>query len=99
MELELQRHIEKVIDICRLIDNGEEYRGMLTGYLPELNQIINNILAYAKDPGRSFTISEVFVVHVLEDIVYGIEHKDIVILSDVLKHGLMEIYYYTLSEM
>ena len=66
--------------------------------MPDLNKVINNILIYAQNEQNNFTINEVFVLHVLEDIVYGIEHFDYVILLDVLKHGLLEIYQYTLYE-
>ncbi len=99
MEIELQRHVKQIADICKLIENDKECMDVLIRYLPDLNTTINNILKYAQDQQNNFAINEMFVLHVLEDIVYGIEHRDLVILLDVLKHGLLEIYQYTLYEL
>lgn len=95
----LQMHIERVDDICCLIENEDEYLGVLTGYLPLLNQVISYILASVQNPEVSFTINEQFVVQVLQDILYGMEHQDDVFLLDTLRYGLLEIYKYAGEEL
>lgn len=91
MEIELQSHIEKVNDICTLIDCGGEYLPKVLSYLPEINKTIGIIL-------NCFEVNEQFVAQVLRDIVYGVEHSDAVILKDTLQYGLLEIYYYVSEE-
>lgn len=97
--MELQTHIERVEQICNLIEHGEEYIEELTGYLAALNELMGTILAYAQNREIPFTINEQFVLQVLKDIIYGIEHKDSVFLLDVLRYGLLEIYAYTANEL
>lgn len=98
MDMTLQEHIEQVNNICARIENDEEYMGDLTGYLPALNQMMQKILEVVQNSEIPFDINEQFVLQVLEDIVYGIEHSDAVILLDVLRYGLLEIYYYIADE-
>lgn len=99
MGIEIEPHMERIQHICCLIENGEAYLEELTTYLTALNRIIGAILSYAANQGNSFFINEEFVVQVLKDIVYGIEHKDSVFLLDVLRYGLLEIYSYTRDEL
>lgn len=94
MREDLQLQIEKLDQICVLIENEEAYAAVLNGYLPELNQTIHYILDCSQDATKPFTINEQFVVQVLEDILYGMEHQDSVILLDAIRYGLMEIYSY-----
>lgn len=96
MIAELQAQIEKVDFICCQIEQEEEYLGELMEYLPVLNQVIQVILACAKDPEIPFDINEAFVLQILKDIIYGIEHKDAVFLLDTLRYGLQEVYRYTI---
>lgn len=97
--MDLQIHIERVEHICNLIEQGEEYIEELTGYLTALNELIGAVLACAQNQETPFTINEQFVLQVLKDIIYGIEHKDSVFLLDVLRYGLLEIYDYTANEL
>ena len=92
--MNLQLQIETVEGICRLIESEKEYMKELTGYLPVLNQTISFILECAGNPETPFMINEEFVLQVLKDILYGMEHQDSVFLLDVLRHGLLEIFYY-----
>lgn len=96
---DLRIHIGKVNEICRLIENEEEYNGALNEYLPKLNLIINDLLLYAQDEESSFTINEQFVIQVLQDVLYGMEYQDSVILLDALRYGLLEIYSYGIDEL
>lgn len=97
--MELQEHIKKVEGICELIENGEAYTEELVRYFGELKNVLSAILAYAQDENNDFTINEQFILQVLKDILYGEEHKDSVFLLDTLRHGLLEIYRYTLEQM
>ena len=96
---ELQMHIERVENICRLIENREEYNEELTSYVGALNTMVNDILACSQNQAIPFFINEEFVLHVLKDIIYGMENKDSVFLLDTLRYGLLEIYYYTVEEL
>ncbi len=86
--------MEKVENICSMIENEEEYLGKLTGYLSQLNETVSYILACAEDPANPFQINVEFVLQNLKDILYGIEQQDSVFLLDALRYGLMEIYKY-----
>ncbi|MCM1256242.1 MAG: hypothetical protein NC307_00115 [Roseburia sp.] len=97
--MELQSQMDKVEEICRLIENEKEYMEELTGYLPELNQSISFILECARDPELLFVINEEFVLQALKDILYGMERQDTVFLLDVLRYGLLEIYRYGKEEL
>ncbi len=94
MAIDLQTQIKRIDQICLLIEYGNEYMEELKGHLPVLNQNICDILEHARNPESCFNINEEFVIQVLKDIIYGIEHTDEVILLDVLRHGLMVIYDY-----
>ena len=91
---DLQLQMDKLSNICVLIENEEEYVSILNEYLPELNQTIHYILCCSQDLTNPFTINEQFVIQVLKDILYGMEHQDSVILLDAIRYGLMEIYSY-----
>lgn len=97
--MELQDHIEQVEHICQWIENEEEYLGKLKEYLPAMNQSINDILSWAQNPEIPFDINIQFVLQVLRDIVYGVEHGDSVFLLDTLRYGLLVIYEYTAQEL
>ncbi|MCM1258661.1 MAG: hypothetical protein NC307_12505, partial [Roseburia sp.] len=99
VRVELQLQIAKVEYICRLIENEKEYLGELTGYLPILNETMVYILNCAQDPNIPFMINEQFVLQVLKDVLYGIEHQDSVFLLDTLRYGLLEIYCYGKKEL
>lgn len=96
---DLRTHIGRVNEICCLIENEEEYNGALSEYLPALNQTISELLAYAQNVETSFTINEQFVIQVLKDVLYGMEHQDSVILLDALRYGLLEVYRYGIDEL
>lgn len=90
----LQQQIEKVEEIANKIENGEQYQNDLQGYLPSLNQLITIIFEMIADPQIQLDVNQEFIVQVLNDIMYGMEHEDNVFLLDVLRYGLLEIYYY-----
>lgn len=95
----LQIQMDKLNVICDLIENEKEYASTLNGYLTELNQTVNYLLLCSQDETNPFTINEQFVVQVLGDILYGMEYQDSVILLDVIRYGLMEIYRYGKDEL
>lgn len=95
---QLQPHIEAVERIGNKIENGEEYMEEIRHYLPSLNQLVTEIFQIAQDPQAELEIDVEFVLQVLNDILYGIEHRDSVFLLDVLRHGLLEIYGYMEEE-
>lgn len=96
---DLLTQMDRLDKICDLIENEGEYTSILKEYLPVLNQTIHYILLCSQDPTISFDINEQFVVQVLEDILYGMEHQDSVILLDTIRYGLMEIYSYGKDEL
>ena len=93
----LQSQIETAEQIGNKIENGEEYMEEIRGYLPSLEQTVTSIFTLTQNSGLE--ISAEFVVQVLNDILYGIEHRDSVFLLDVLRYGLLEIYYYLAEEL
>lgn len=97
--MKLQENIELVQQICWLLESEQEYTESLTQYLPILNQTIYQILQYAQDTENSFNINEQYVLQVLRDIMYGIEHSDSVILLDVFRYGLIPMYSYTIENL
>ncbi len=99
MQEDLQLQIDKLDEICNLIESEEDYISVLNGYLPALNQTIHYILLCSQDETNPFMINEQFVVQVLQDILYGMEHQDAVILLDTIRYGLMEIYNYGKDEL
>lgn len=95
----LQSQIETAEQIGNKIENGEEYMEDVREYLPSLNQMLTSIFQIAQEPETAFDINTEFVLQVLNDILYGIEHRDSVFLLDVLRYGLLEIYYYIGTEL
>ena len=95
----LQSHIETAEEIGNKIENGEDYMGDIRGYLPSLNQVVTAIFQMAQGPEPALDINPEFVLQVLNDILYGIEHRDSVFLLDVLRYGLLEIYDYIGTEL
>lgn len=95
----LQKHIEIVDQISNQIEFGENYIEQLKSYLPSLNEMMKTIFELKQNPQIGLQIDWEFVMQVLTDIVYGIEHEDTVFLLDVLRYGLLEIYYYVGAEI
>lgn len=95
----LQSQIETAEQIGNKIENGEEYMEDVRVYLPSLNQMVASIFQMAQGPEPVLEISPEFVLQVLNDVLYGIEHQDSVFLLDVLRYGLLEIYYYIGTEL
>ena len=93
---QLQEHIGVVEKIGDQIERGENYIEEIQGYLPSLNQIITEIFQMTEALPE---LNQEFVVQVLNDILYGIEHGDSVYLLDVLRYGLLEIYNYIKTEL
>lgn len=97
IELEKQREIiDKIAD---RIENGESYMEEMKAYLPKLNQTITTLFEMIQGSTIQIEINQNFVLQVLNDILYGIEHEDSVFLEDVLRYGLIEIYDYIGAEM
>lgn len=95
--IELKTQTKVVEAIAYKIDNGQAYMEELKAYLPKLNQIVTEILKKISD--HMIDINQNFVLQVLNDIIYGIEQDDAVILEDVLRYGLIEIYEYVGIEL
>lgn len=95
----LQSQIETAEEIGNKIENGEEYMEDVRAYLPSLNQMLTSIFQMAQGPEPVLEISPEFVVQVLNDILYGIEHQDSVFLLDAMRYGLSEIYGYLSEEL
>ena len=95
----LQQHIEVVQKIGDKIENGETYIGELREYMPSLKQMITTIFELTQIPEISLSINTEFVIQVLNDIIYGMEQEDTVFLLDVLRYGLLEVYYFVASEL
>ncbi len=95
----LQLHLEAAEKIGNKIENGEEYMEEIRQYLPSLNQLVTEIFRLAENPENGLEINTEFVLQVLNDILYGIEHRDSVYLLDVLRYGLLEIYGYLAEEL
>lgn len=95
----LRSQIETAEEIGNKIENGEEYMEDIRDYLPSLNQMLTSIFQIAQKSDSVLEINVEFVLQVLNDILYGMEHRDSVFLLDVLRYGLLEIYYYIESEI
>lgn len=95
----LGQHIEAVEEICTKMEEGEACMEHIRNYLPSLNQMITTVFDLQHASESSFELSQEFVLQVLNDIVYGIESEDFVFLLDVLRYGLLEIYYYIAAEL
>ena len=75
------------------------YLEELNGSLPALNKIINGLFELLQTPEFGLEISTDFILQVLNDILYGIENEDAVFLLDVLRYGLLSVFYYIISEL
>lgn len=95
----LQSQIDTAEEIGNKIENGEAYMEDIRKYLPSLNQMITEVFRMMQDPVLVLDINPEFVTQVLNDVLYGIEHQDSVFLLDVLRYGLLEIYYYIGTEL
>lgn len=95
----LQLHLESAEKIGNKIENGEEYMEEIRQYLPSLNQLVTEIFRMVQCPENGLEIDTEFVLQVLNDILYGIEHRDSVYLLDVLRYGLLEIYEFLAEEI
>lgn len=95
----LQQHIGLVEKIGDKIEQKEAYMEDIREYLPYLNQMITAIFDLMQNPQNPLEIDRGFVLQVLNDVVYGIENEDSVFLLDVLRYGLLEIYYYIGTEL
>lgn len=96
---QLQPHIEAVEGIGNKIENSEEYMEEIRKYLPSLNSLMAELFQMAQNPEIGLEMDTEFVLQVLNDILYGIEHRDSVFLLDVLRYGLLEIYGYMEEEI
>lgn len=95
----LQQHIDVVGKIADQMENGENYFNELQGYLSPLNQMITEIFELMNNPQIQLEVNRDFILQVLNDIAYGMEQEDRVFLLDVLRYGLLEIYYYIGTEL
>ncbi len=95
----LHQHIDIVERLGETIENGENYMEGIREYLPHLNQIITEILQIPQNSETGLEMNQAFVIQVLNDILYGIENRDSVFLLDVLRYGLLEIYFYIEKEL
>lgn len=95
----LRQQIEVVERIGDKIEHGEAYMEDMRNYLPSLNQMITTILDLKQTREIPLELNHEFVFQVLNDIIYGIENEDSVFLLDVLRYGLLEIYYYIGTEL
>lgn len=96
---QLQGHAGAVEEIGNRIECGEHYMEEVRNYLPSLNQMVTEIFQMKQEPGVLPELNSEFVIQVLNDILYGMEHEDAVFLLDVLRYGLMEIYHYIETEL
>ena len=97
--MQLKESIRKIKNICTLIEDEKEYIYELKANISKIQENICLILSYAQEGQHAFEINEEFVLQVLKDIVYGIEHQDAVFLLDALRYGLLQIYYYAAGEL
>lgn len=95
----LQSQIETAEEIGNKIENGENYMEEIRGFLPQLKQLITELFQVIQIPDSTLEIDSGFVMQVLNDILYGIENQDSVFLLDVLRYGLLELYYYIGTEL
>lgn len=95
----LQSQIETAEEIGNKIENGENYMEEIRGFLPQLKQLITELFQVIQIPDSTLEIDSGFVTQVLNDILYGVENQDSVFLLDVLRYGLLELYYYIGTEL
>lgn len=93
----LGEHIATVEAIADKIEAGEAYIDDMRAYIPSLSQMITTLYQLA-DEGV-LQIDQEFIMRVLADILSGIENEDTVLLLDVLRYGLLEIYDYIAAEL
>lgn len=96
---ELQNQSVVAENLARKMESGEAYMEELKLYLPTLNQTIVSLFEIMQNPESQLECSQNFIVQVLNDIIYGIEHEDTVCLTDVLRYGLIEIFNYVTEEL
>lgn len=95
----LAKHEEIVEQLAVMIEEHTSYQSELKQYLPSLTQLIQTILQIGNGSQFSLELNQEFVLQILSDIVYGIEHEDDVFLLDVLRYGLLELYDYIGTEL
>lgn len=95
----LQEHIDKLKKLVDEMENGKNVMNAIKAYLPSMNEVIEEIMELSTVSGLKLELNHVFVIQVLNDIVYGIENEDVVFLQDVLRYGLLEIYSYVNEEL
>lgn len=95
----LHSHIDTAEQIENKIENGEEYMGDIRAYLPFLNQLVTELFQMVQNSQSGLELNPEFVLQVLNDILYGIEHEDSVYLLDTMRYGLSEIYGYLAEEL
>lgn len=96
---DLLQQIGAVEAVGAKIENGESYLDDLKGSIPALNKIISQIFELSQTPELGLEISTEFILQVLNDILYGIENEDAVFLLDVLRYGLLSVFYYIITEL
>ena len=97
--INLRGQCETVESIAVKIERGDVYMDEVKAYLPTLNETMQVLFGYMQQPEMNLDISPDFIMQVLSDIVYGIEHEDSVYLLDVLRYGLIELYHYIELEL
>ena len=95
---ELHVQCKTAEDLADKIEREEVYMDGLKAYLPSLTQTVSKLFAMMQN-GAAIDLSQDFVLQVLNDIVYGIEHEDAVCRADVLRYGLVELFDYVTSEL
>lgn len=95
----LHSHIDTAEQIENKIENGEEYMEDIRAYLPSLNQLVTELFGRIQNSQSGLELNPEFVLQVLKDILYGIEHEDSVYLLDTMRYGLSEIYGYLAEEL
>lgn len=95
----LYQNIEKLQEIIDKIKKNQPYIADVKQYLPCMNQIMQMIFNMAENTETQLQINNEFVIQVLKDTLYGIEHEDPVFLQDVLQYGVLEIYKYIIDEL
>lgn len=95
----LELNVNTVQCICDKIESHEAYLEDIRAYLPSLNELIMSVFTAIQESKIHIELSQEFMIRVLNDVLYGMEHADSVFLLDVLRYGLLEIYFYIASEL
>lgn len=95
---QLRQQIDIVEGIANKIELKKQYMNDIRAYLPLLNQSITELFRLSQDPESFLELNQEFVLQILNDILYGIENEDMVLLLDVLRYGLLQVFYYALAE-